>query len=133
MASSASRRPVAPVTLLQRELGDSIDERGLRLRVRLAVETVLRGQTPFQPLVFARDARISTQVVPEGDRPEPLRRADGNEMQMVSPEGWRRLAEPVFEIRLIRGVAVAKLRGRGDRGTGPVECVHAVHDVDHRL
>src|SRR5262245_4205085 len=94
---------------------------------------MLAREALLQRGILARRRWMFTQVVSKGDRPHPLRRPERNQVQMVRAERCRRLAEPVFDIGLVRPVAISETLRRCDRGTRLLEGLTAGHDVDDRL
>jgi hypothetical protein len=67
--------------------------------VGLAIDVMLPCQQPLESLILRRHVRMGAQVIAKGNRPDPLRCAHRNEVEVVCSPFGRGLAEPVFEFR----------------------------------
>src|SRR5215472_17979224 len=67
-------------TLVSRLPEDSLHERCLRVRIRLSIKSVRRGESPLQCGVFPGDARVGSKVIAKRQPLDPERAPDRDQV-----------------------------------------------------
>jgi hypothetical protein len=115
---------------------DFLDERRLRIRIRLAIVAVLAGKVSLQPLIARGNRRVGTQRVTKLQMLNPRLAAEDDKVEVMSPsaQGLTHQPAPVWQggVKLGGGLVAARAQGV-HQGIGLTHRLHSTKDVDDRL